>query len=161
MRVTIKTSKNLKGSFRAEEGQTWKEGPSQKLGFRPHLIKCGCSPLDGKDICWDAKYSKRVGIALQVWGLRCMVPTSGEFQEIALQGTCKPKLMGRHAERVGMPLWAWGLEHTVSHQEGLSKVVTGSRPSLRDLQETACSGAQLVLSITEGSHTHTHTHTLL
>ena len=82
--------------------------------------------------------------------VRCRVSTSEGLQEIAFHGTCKPKLMGRYTERVAIPLCVW-----VSHQEGLSKVVTKPRPDWQDLRETECSGAQLVLSIIECFHIHT------
>ena len=101
-RVTIKTSKNLKGLFKVKEGKTL------KLGFRPHL-RCGYSLLNGREICWVAKHSRRVEVVLQVWGLKCIVSTSGELQKTALQGTCKPKWIDKHAERAVIPLWAWCL----------------------------------------------------
>lgn len=36
----------------------------------------------------------------------------------------------RHTEKAGMPLCTCDLEHTVCHQYGLSKMVTGSRSGL-------------------------------
>lgn len=127
------------------------ENPSQKL-FQTSLEKMwlhptgwqrnflGCQVL--REWEWDYITAEINGIHIR------------KVQEIALYGTKKPRLMGRHTEKAGIPLATCGLEHTVCHQEGLSKVVTGSRSSLWGLQETACSGAQLILSITECFHIH-------
>lgn len=157
MMGNIKRSKNSEGPLRPEGESLMKDKHGWRIPprscFRPPWRRCDCIPLDGKEISWVAKYSESgsgtIDLTAEINGIHIR-----KVQEIALYGTKKPRLMGRHTEKAGIPLATCGLEHTVCHQEGLSKVVTGSRSSLWGLQEPACSGAQLILSITECFHIH-------
>lgn len=151
MRITIKMSKNSKGPIRAEGEYVRKDKLGRSGPSLPHWRRCGCIPLDVREVCYIAKNSKRVRVTLQAWGLRCMVSTSGGLQEIAFHGHLQGKAEGQ-AYRESWDATVFKVWSTVSHQEG---VVTGSRPSLQNFQVTVCSGAQLCwVSLTVFIYTH-------